>query len=131
MIEAAESLQQKHTILLADDEPEIVKFFRQIFSKEGYRIVSVRNGSDVVKRAAKGDIDLAVVDIVMPGMDGIDTLRELQKVVPKLPVIVLSGYGDLNTAREAMLLGANDYITKPFDVDFMKAAIKGILRKKA
>lgn len=129
MIKPIKPSLPRHTIMIADDEPGIVRLFRSIFSGEGYRVVSVRNGRDALKKAKKGGIDLVVLDIVMPGMDGMEALKELRRVAPRLAVIVLTGYGDLKTAREAMLLGARDYITKPFDVDFMRTAIKQALKK--
>ena len=121
----------KRTVLIADDEPEIIKFLRSIFVKEGYRVISVRNGRDVLKKVKKGGIDLAILDVIMPVMSGMETLRELRKTAPRLPVIVVTGYGDLQSVREAMLLGARDYVTKPFDVNFMKAAVRQTLGKRA
>jgi DNA-binding NtrC family response regulator len=131
MIKPIKPSLPRHTIMIADDEPGIIKFFRNILSREGYRVVSVRNGRDALKKAKKGGIDLVVLDIVMPGMDGMEALKELRRIAPRLAVIVLTGYGDLQTAREAMLLGARDYITKPFDVDFMRAAVKQALKRVA
>ncbi|HHT9119672.1 MAG TPA: response regulator [Candidatus Hypogeohydataceae bacterium YC41] len=131
MIEATKILKSKYTVLLADDEPEIVKFFRSVFSKEGYRVINVQNGNRVLHKVKKGGIDLVIMDVVMPNMDGMKALKELKRMAPRLPVIVLSGYGDLQTARQAMLIGAQDFITKPFDVDFMKAVVKQAIRKAA
>lgn len=130
MIKPIKTPPPKPTILIADDEPEIVKFFCNIFSKEGYRVINAQNGRNVLKRIKKGDIDLVILDVVMPDMNGIKVLRELRKITPKVAVILLSAYGTLHTAKEAMLLGAQDYITKPFDIDFMKDAIKQALRKR-
>ena len=121
----------RRTVLIADDEPEIIKFLRSIFVKEGYRVTSVRNGRDVLKKVKKGDIDLVILDVIMPVMSGMETLRELRKMAPRLPVIVVTGYGDLQSVREAMLLGARDYVTKPFDVSFMKATVRQTLGKRA
>lgn len=131
MIKTTKTSLHKRTVLIADDEPEIIKFLRSIFVKEGYRVTSVRNGRDVLKKVKKGDIDLVILDVIMPVMSGMETLRELRKMAPRLPVIVVTGYGDLQSAKEVMLLGARDYVTKPFDVNFMKATIRQTLGKRA
>lgn len=119
----------KRTLLIADDEPEIIRLLRNIFSREGCRVISVGNGRDALRRVKKGGIDLVILDTVMPVMDGMEALRELRKTAPRLPVIIMTGYGGLQSAREAMLLGARDYITKPFDVNFMKTTVRQAIKK--
>ncbi|HHT9152290.1 MAG TPA: response regulator, partial [Candidatus Hypogeohydataceae bacterium YC40] len=78
MIEATKILKSKYTVLLADDEPEIVKFFRSVFSKEGYRVINVQNGNRVLHKVKKGGIDLVIMDVVMPNMDGIGLLTGIR-----------------------------------------------------
>ncbi|HHT9155616.1 MAG TPA: response regulator, partial [Candidatus Tripitaka sp. YC43] len=97
MIKTTKTSLHKRTVLIADDEPEIIKFLRGIFVKEGYRVISVSNGRDVLKKVKKGGIDLAILDVIMPVMSGMETLRELRKTAPRLPVIVVTGYGDLQS----------------------------------
>ncbi len=120
----------KRTILIADDDPAICELLSSILSKEGYKTITVQDGKAVLDRANRGHVDLVILDVVMADMSGLKVLEELKKTMPKLPVIVISGYGNLQAARDAMLFGAYDYITKPFNFDFLKAIVKHSLRKR-
>jgi DNA-binding response OmpR family regulator len=80
--------------------------------------------------AAEASPDLILLDIVMPGLDGVATLRELRKRGHRSPVIMLTAQGTLQTAREAMMLGAYDYITKPFNLDFLKSVLREVLHDR-
>lgn len=122
-------LSNKHTILVVDDDPEIVTLLSKILLNEGYNVMDAQNGLEALRKVEKGGIDLVILDLIMPEMGGIEVLKRLGDMAPKLPVIVLTGHGDLQTAREAMMLGAYEYITKPFDADFVKAVVKKAFKK--
>ncbi|MEK7369567.1 MAG: response regulator [Planctomycetota bacterium] len=122
-------LSNKHTILVVDDDPEIVTLLSKILLSEGYNVMDAQNGLEALRKVKKGGIDLVILDLIMPEMGGIEVLKRLGDIAPKLPVIVLTGHGDLQTAREAMMLGAYEYITKPFDADFVKAVVKKAFKK--
>ncbi|HCN20611.1 MAG: hypothetical protein A3C38_04395 [Planctomycetes bacterium RIFCSPHIGHO2_02_FULL_50_42] len=122
-------LSNKHTILVVDDDPEIVTLLSKILLNEGYNVMDAQNGRKALRKVEKGGIDLVILDLIMPEMGGIEVLKRLGDIAPKLPVIVLTGHGDLQTAREAMMLGAYEYITKPFDADFVKAVVKKAFKK--
>lgn len=122
-------LSNKHTILVVDDDPEIVTLLSKILLNEGYNVMDAQNGLEALRKVEKGGIDLVILDLIMPEMGGIEVLKRLGDIAPKLPVIVLTGHGDLQTAREAMMLGAYEYITKPFDADFVKAVVKKAFKK--
>ncbi|OHB95083.1 MAG: hypothetical protein A3I59_03220 [Planctomycetes bacterium RIFCSPLOWO2_02_FULL_50_16] len=122
-------LSNKHTILVVDDDPEIVTLLSKILLNEGYNVMDAQNGLKALRKVEKGGIDLVILDLIMPEMGGIEVLKRLGDIAPKLPVIVLTGHGDLQTAREAMMLGAYEYITKPFDADFVKAVVKKAFKK--
>jgi len=122
-------LSNKHTILVVDDDPEIVTLLSKILLNEGYNVMDAQNGRKALRKVEKGGIDLVILDLIMPEMGGIEVLKRLGDIAPKLPVIVLTGHGDLQTAREAMMLGAYEYITKPFVADFVKAVVKKAFKK--
>lgn len=118
----------RHTVLVVDDDPEIIRLLSKILLSEGYGVIDAQNGLEALGKIEKGGIDLAILDLVMPEMGGIETLKRIGDIAPKSAVIVLTGHGDLQTVRDAMALGAYDYITKPFDADFVKAVVKRALK---
>ena len=115
---------KKPVILVVDDEPDMCEMLSELLSDEGYKLETATNGKDAVKKVLGGSVDIVLLDIMMPGQDGIDTLRQIKDIRPKLPVVMITGFGTLSTARNAMKLGAYDYITKPFNIDCIKEVIK-------
>ncbi|HVE82626.1 MAG TPA: response regulator [Myxococcales bacterium] len=113
------------TILVVDDDPAICRLFQKVLREEGYQVVTASGGRQALALAAQEHPGLILLDIMMPGLDGVATLKALRSQGHQEPVVMLTGQGTLQTAREAMLLGAYDYITKPFDVEL----IKGVLRE--
>jgi DNA-binding response OmpR family regulator len=91
-------------------------------------VVAVTSGRRALALAAAAPPDIILMDIVMPDLDGMATLRELRRRHHLGPVVLLTAHGTLETAREAMALGAYDYITKPFRLDFLKAVLREGLR---
>lgn len=120
----------KHTILVVDDEKEICDLFQDFLTQEGYQVFTATNGVEAISLGTQNSFDLALVDIKMPGMDGIEAFCELKKVKKDIEVIILTGYGTLKTAKEAMRLGAYDYLTKPFDLGLVKNIIREALDKE-
>ncbi len=116
------------TILIADDEADIRRAFRRNLEREGLRLVEAGNGEEVIRAVATERPDLVVMDIRMGATNGLDTLRKLRELDPKLLVIMMTAYGTTQTAIEAMKLGAYDYVLKPFDVPKLKALIEGALK---
>ena len=115
---------KKPTILVVDDEPDMCEMLAELLSDEGYTADMTTNGKEAVKKVLGGSVDIVLLDIMMPGQDGIETLRQIKDIRPKLPVVVVTGFGTLSTARNAMKFGAYDYITKPFNIDCIKEVIK-------
>lgn len=116
--------ETKGTILIIDDEKGVGDILKKILGKEGYDVHAVTRGQDGVKLVREKDVHLVILDIKMPEMDGIEVLQKIHEIKKDVVVIMLTAYGTLTTAREAMKLGAYDYITKPFDNDFVKAMVK-------
>lgn len=117
-------IETKGTILIIDDEKGVGDILKKILGKEGYDVHAVTRGQDGVKLVREKDVHLVILDIKMPEMDGIEVLQKIHEIKKDVVVIMLTAYGTLTTAREAMKLGAYDYITKPFDNDFVKAMVK-------
>lgn len=114
-------------ILVVDDEPNMAWLFRQAFAGD-YEIVAASSGEQALELLRCLDIDLIMLDLRLPGADGIDTLRAARKHGFSGPVIVMTAFGEIKTAVAAMKLGAHDYITKPFDMDELRLTIESSLR---
>lgn len=113
-------------ILVVDDEPNVHYSFKKVFS-ESYVVLSASSGEEAIDIISRDTPDLVIMDIRMPGMDGITTLRKIKSIDPKLHIIIMTAYGTMETAVEAMRLGAYDYTLKPFDIDWMKTTISSAL----
>lgn len=109
-------------ILFVDDEEGIVDAAKTALEVYGYEVETAYSGPECLKKLE--GIDLVILDIKMPGMDGIETLKEIKKRKPQLPVVMITAYATVDTAIEAMKQGATDYIRKPFDIEELE---KGIL----
>ena len=104
-------------VLIADDERNIRESLRSFLKLEGSEVVTAENGLAAQRRLQEDTVDVAVVDLKMPGMDGLELLRWIRAERPRLPVIMISAYGEVTDAVTAMKLGAHDYVVKPFDPD--------------
>ena len=110
-------------LLIVDDQFGIRILLTEIFQKEGYRIFQASNGKKALEIVKKYKPDLVLLDIKIPGMDGIEILKRLMKIDPNMKVIIMTAYGELNMIQEAMDLGAITYFTKPFDIDDLREAV--------
>lgn len=121
----------KHTILVVDDEPGICEILQTALSSDGYRVHKALGGTEALRILdVLKDVDVVILDLKMPERDGIGVLREMKRRRPQLPVIILTGYGTLDTARQAMSLGAYDFLTKPFDLDVVRETVREALESK-
>ncbi|HHT9126356.1 MAG TPA: sigma-54-dependent transcriptional regulator [Candidatus Brocadiia bacterium] len=116
------------SILIVDDERELRNLFKKTLTEEGYNVLVAENGKEAIDVVKKDAPDLVLLDIIMPVMGGIDALRRLKAIRHGLPVVILTGYGTIESARTAMMLDADDYITKPFHLDYLKKVIKDALK---
>jgi DNA-binding NtrC family response regulator len=105
----------KETILVVDDEAGPRESLRMIL-KPLYEVHTASNGQEALRLIQDKDIDVVTLDLNMPGLSGIEVLKEIRKLKPDTEVIVITGYGTLNNAQEAIRFGAGDFISKPFDV---------------
>lgn len=120
----------KSKILVVDDEPGMREFLEIMLQKDGYVVETASDGSEALDKIDTTLYDLAITDIQMPVMNGIDVLKKINEKSPDTTVIMITAYASHETAIEAMKLGAYDYITKPFKIDEIKLVIKKALDKK-
>ena len=111
-------------ILVVDDEPAICNLMNVYLSRKGYRVQTANTGEDALVRFQEALPDIVLLDISMPGMRGIDVLRQMKKINATCGVIMLSAYGDDETIQEAMDMGAFCYIQKPMELTELNAKIK-------
>ena len=115
------------TILIVDDEPSILQSLSGLLSDEGFEVATAANGYEALKIVDTESPDLVLLDIWMPGIDGIETLKEIKKDNPHIQVIIISGHGTIETAVKATKLGAFDLIEKPLSIDKVIVAINNAL----
>jgi len=115
------------TILIVDDEKNYLVVLEALLGTEGYEIVTTDNAREAVRSIRESDLDLVITDMKMPGMSGMELLEECKKIRPELPVIMMTAYGTIEMAVEAMKKKAYDYITKPFNNEELKLIIKKAL----
>ena len=115
-------------ILLVDDEERVLNFLRSKLKVAGYEVLTASNGHDALEGAQAQEPDLIVLDILMPRMDGFDTLKELRRF-SSVPVIILSARRDDIDKIKGLSLGADDYLAKPFNPDELVARIESVRRR--
>ena len=107
----------KPTILVVDDEPSICWGFERLLSEQGYLVLTASSAEEGLEKAAQQRIDLLVLDVRLPGEDGISALPRFRCVIGNAPVVIMTAFGDLETAVAAIHGGASDYLTKPFKLE--------------
>jgi DNA-binding NtrC family response regulator len=119
------------TVLLVDDEEEFVEVLAERLETRGLTVDTAGDGELALEKAGKRSFDAIVLDMAMPGMDGIETLKGLLRINPDLQVILLTGRATLGQAVEAMKLGALDFLEKPVDIETLVAKIEEAATKKS
>jgi len=117
-------------ILLVDDEVVFTNNMSKLVSARGYTVTAVNSGDAAIEQLQKQDFDVVVLDLKMPGMDGLTTLKEIKKLGLFTQTLILTGHGSIDSALEAIKLGAYDYLTKPCEIDELVAKIEGAWEKK-
>jgi two-component system, NtrC family, response regulator AtoC len=124
-------LPEKKQVLVVDDEPNLRKILAAQLSRDGYDVLVAEDGEQGLALLRENHIDLVVTDLKMPKVDGMRLLREAVKENPELPVVMITAHGTVDTAVEALKLGAFDYLTKPFDKDEVRQIVAKALKTKA
>jgi len=111
------------SVLLVDDEEELLESLKKVLSRRGFRVTTAKSGEWALQLLLSMDVDVVVVDVRMPGMDGLQLLQQIRNSFPDRQVILLTGYPSVETAVTGVKLGAAEYMTKPANVDDLASAI--------
>jgi len=114
-------------ILVVDDQPDLADVVSVYFTIAGYEVVSARDGRAALVLADTRPFDVVLLDIMMPGMDGVAVLQQMRLRWPHLPVIMLTAISDLERAKSTLRRGAFDYVSKPFDLDHLHRCVAAAL----
>jgi two-component system response regulator AtoC len=122
---------ERFRVLVIDDDPGIREYLKALGERQGYQVSVAADGEEALASLSDSRPDIVTLDAVLPGMDGLETLRQMKKLIPDIPVIMLSGHGQARTIVEAMRLGASDFLRKPFEVEELELAFQKALEKRA
>jgi DNA-binding response OmpR family regulator len=116
-------------ILIIDDDPYIRELIRVVLTNEGYQIAAASDGREALDKLAVAQVDLCIVDVMMPNMDGIEFCQTARKYYEDLPLLMLTAKGQLGNKVEGFAAGADDYLVKPFEAPELLARVKALLRR--
>ena len=117
-------------ILIVDDELSVRKSLEEWFLEDGFAVETAEDGNAALTKMHSGPYDIIVVDLKMPGMDGITLQKRVREIDPKAALVILTAYASVDTAVEALKLGAFDYVTKPVDPDELSNLVRNALRQR-
>lgn len=112
-------------VLVVDDEPEIREILDRALSWSGYKVETAHNGKKAIEACQSFMPHIVLLDVMMPDLSGVEALQKIREFDQQVKVVMVSGMHDLQVAKEAMALGAVDYLTKPFDLKDLDAFLKG------
>jgi two-component system response regulator (stage 0 sporulation protein F) len=118
-------------ILVVDDEAPVREVLTEYFATEGYAVEAATSGLEALSAVRGGRADLVLLDVRMPGLDGVQVLRRIRELTDSVPVIMVTANEDASLARETLMLGAFDYVAKPFDFDYLDRAVAAGLARAA
>ena len=110
-------------VLIVDDEPEVRQLLLEFLAGRGYDVLVAESGSAALAALGADQPDLVLLDVSMPDMDGVETLRRIVALQPSMPVIMVTANADIATTSKLLAMGAVDYIPKPFDLDYLDQAV--------
>lgn len=119
----------EQSILVVDDEPDMRAALCHVLSRSGYCVESASSGFEALEKFKKDDFRMVITDLKMPEMSGIQVLGEIKKISPQIPVIMITAYGTISNAVEAMKEGASDYLIKPFSSETLEATVRKVWTK--
>jgi DNA-binding NtrC family response regulator len=125
-----ESIEQPIAkLLVVDDDATVRQQLERLYCQSGYSVVAVGSAEEAIRRLQEGDIDFAITDIQLPGIDGAELIYYMHENFPEVPVIAITGHFDLQTAVRVLKLGANDFVVKPFDLGAVQRSTRAALEK--
>lgn len=125
------SKKMKTVVLIAEDKHILRKAIAKNFDAEGYKVLEAADGEEALKKARRPSIDILILDIMMPKMNGYDVLKTLRKEKNELPVIILTARGTIDDKIDGFDSGADDYVVKPFSIDVLFKRVEAILRRRS
>ena len=120
----------EHRVLLVDDEEDFVTYLAQRMKSRGVIVETANSGQEALEKAGNRNYDVVLLDLKMPGLDGIETLKRLKELDSELQIIILTGYGTVRTTVEALKLGAIDFLEKPADIREIMSIVRDAGSKK-
>lgn len=114
---------EKERILVVDDEIEVCRTLKDFLVLKGYEVQTAQSGKEAVERVKEFNPHVVLLDIIMPGMGGIDTLKEIKAIAPKTGIIMVTAVAEEKIAKTLLEQGAFDYILKPFDLEYLESVI--------
>ena len=125
------SMNSRETILVIEDEPDILEITQYNLTREGYKVLASRDGGEGLSRARREAPDLVLLDLMLPGLDGLEVCKRLQAdpVTSGIPIIMVTAKGEESDVVIGLQLGADDYVTKPFSPKELVARVKAVLRR--
>lgn len=118
---------EEKKVLIVDDQYGIRVLLYEVFGKEGYTTFQAANGKQALQIVKEESPDLVILDMKIPGMDGLQILKEIKKIDTEIKVIMMTAYGELDMIKQATDLGALTHFTKPFDIDELRVEVKKLL----
>lgn len=116
-------IDSKTSVLVVDDDPQIGNILKVVIEAKGYKTIACTSAKEGLSILRTSEIKLALIDIYMPEMNGLELLEKIQKITPSTQVIMITGVGDMEIAKKCMEAGAKDFITKPFDMDYLETSV--------
>ncbi|MDH4222320.1 MAG: response regulator [candidate division Zixibacteria bacterium] len=116
-------------ILVIDDELFVRELLLEFLGKQGFEVLLAESGEKAVEVARSNPVQIALIDLKMPGMNGIQTLKELKKIIPNILPIIMTGYPTMESAVDALRSGACDYVVKPFKLNELRSSIDRALKE--
>ncbi len=121
---------EKMKMMLVDDEERFLSTTKKLLSRKGYDVLTATSGTEALEELRAHNIHVVILDVKMPGMDGIETLKAIKRTYPLVEVIMLTGHGTIDSAVEGLKSGATDYLTKPTDVQDLIEKAKEAFEKR-
>jgi len=118
----------RQKLLIVDDQSGIRVLLMEVFNGDGYDTYQAANGVQALEMVQRVKPDLVLLDMKIPGMDGLEILQRMKKMNPEIKVIMMTAYGELDMLNEATELGVLKHFAKPFDIDELRAAVNSVLR---
>ena len=123
--------EKRKTILIVEDDLAVCEILGKMLSKQGYCTLKAESGKQAIRMSTSSQLDLVVLDLNLPDIEGLEVLKHIKAQKQNIPVIIVTAYGSREIVRSAMEIGAFDFLTKPFDVHHICAVIKEALTSQA